>query len=448
MAELKIDLSKRGGSIKPMNAVNNGPIGGGVRKTYGNFETYKEACIPFARNHDASFFTGYGGEHTVDVHRIFKNFDADETNPENYIFEPTDRYLQTIIDAGTKVFYRLGASIEHGYNYGTRVPKDFAKWARICENIIRHYNEGWANGFNFGIEYWELWNEPDCRNADGSNPCWQGTDDEFVEFYGVVSKYLKEKFPNLKIGGPAFCHPWESSENDIKAKLIKSVAEGKAHMDFYSYHWYGKRIEDIVSTFKEGRRNLDRRGLTEVPTILNEWNYIRGWLADDWKYSVDTERNLKGSSFIAGIMCAGQHEPIDMLMYYDARPTVMNGMFAYETYECLKGYYPFLAFRELAKLGTHIPTEYAKDDIYNCCATDGDNYALMLTHYNDDDSTQAKNVKVNFENCTSPVKVSISILDEEHNLELSKEEYFTSDKFSVILEMPLFTTALIKIEKQ
>ena len=147
-------------------------------------------------------------------------------------------------------------------------------------------------------------------------------------------------------------------------------------------------------------------------------------------------------------MCAGQHEPIDMLMYYDARPTVMNGMFAYETYECLKGYYPFLAFRELAKLGTHIPTEYAKDDIYNCCATDGDNYALMLTHYNDDDSTQAKNVKVNFENCTSPVKASISILDEEHNLELSKEEYFTSDKFSVILEMPLFTTALIKIEKQ
>ena len=143
MAELKIDLAKRGSAIKPMNGVNNGPIGGGVRKTYGNFETYKDACIPFARNHDASFFTGYGGEHTVDVHRIFKNFDADETNPENYIFEPTDRYLQTITDAGTKVFYRLGASIEHGYKYGTRVPKDFAKWARICENIIRHYNEGW-----------------------------------------------------------------------------------------------------------------------------------------------------------------------------------------------------------------------------------------------------------------------------------------------------------------
>ena len=95
-----------------------------------------------------------------------------------------------------------------------------------------------------------------------------------------------------------------------------------------------------------------------------------------------------------------------------------------------------------------VPTEYAKENIYNCCATDGENYAVMLTHYNDDDSTETKNVKINFENCTSPVKVSISILDEEHNLELTKEEYFTADKFSVILDMPLFTTALIKIEKQ
>lgn len=182
--------------------------------------------------------------------------------------------------------------------------------------------------------------------------------------------------------------------------------------------------------------------------VLDEYNYIKGFSGDDWKYSIKVEKSLKGAAFIASVMCMGQHEPLDMLMYYDARPSGMNGMFAHETYECLKGYYPFLAFRELAKLGTHIPTEYAVDSIYNCCATDGDNYALMLTHFNDDDSTQAKNVKVNFENCTSPVKVSISILDKEHNLELTKEEYFTADKFSVILEMPLFTTILIKIEKQ
>ena len=448
MTEIKVNLAARGGEIKPMNAVNNGPSNPGVRDTYSSYNAYKAAHIPYARNHDASFFTGYGGEHTVDVHRIFKNFDADENDPASYIFEPTDDYMNRIASVGTKIFYRLGASIEHGYKYGTRVPKDFAKWARICEHIIRHYNEGWANGFELGIEYWEIWNEPDCRNADGSNPCWQGTDDEFVEFYSVVSKYLKSKFPSLKIGGPAFCHPWVSGDADIKSKLLNAVKDGRAHMDFYSYHWYGKKIEDIVATYREGRRQLDIRGLTEIPTILNEYNYIRGWRGDDWKYSTRTERNLKGSAFISSIMCAGQHEPIDMLMYYDARPsTVMNGMFAFETYECLKGYYSFVMFDALASLGTHLPTEYAVNDIYNCAATNGKDYALILSHFNDNDETEAKEIKVSFEGGEGSYKVSYYILDNEHNLDLFREETVNGKSFATYLTMPLFTSVLVKLEK-
>lgn len=445
MTELKIDLSERGGAIKPMNCVNNGPIDGGVRNSYNNFDTYKAACIPFARNHDASFCASYGGEHIVDVHRIFRNFDADETNPENYIFEPTDKYIATTLAAGTQIFYRLGASIEHGYKFGTKVPKDFAKWARICEHIIRHYNEGWANGFHHNIEYWEIWNEPDLGIFDGASPCWQGNAEQFNELYCVTSKHLKEKFPNLKIGGCSFYNP---KENPLKTMVLDSVAKGEAHMDFFSFHWYGRFAEELAPYIRKNRETLDSLGLSHIPMVLDEYNYIKGFSGDDWKYSIKVEKSLKGAAFIASVMCMGQHEPLDMLMYYDARPSGMNGMFAHETYECLKGYYPFLAFKKLSKLGTHVPTEYAVDSIYNCCATDGDNYALMLTHFNDDDSTEAKNVKVNFENCQTPVKVSINILDEEHNLELSKEEYFTADKFSVILEMPLFTTILIKIEKQ
>jgi hypothetical protein len=190
MVELKINLNETNGNIKPMNAVNNGPTYPSIRKTYTSFDAYKALNIPYARNHDASFFNGYGGEHTVDVHRIFRNFDADENDPANYIFEPTDKYIRTTLDAGTETFYRLGASIEHGYKYGTRVPKDFAKWARICEHIIRHYNEGWANGFEYGIKYWEIWNEPECGNSPTNHPCWQGTLDEFLELYCVAAKHL------------------------------------------------------------------------------------------------------------------------------------------------------------------------------------------------------------------------------------------------------------------
>ena len=164
-----------------MHSVNNVPYGDNVRMAdaIGNYKYFAEAKIPYCRTHDAAGFEGYCGEHIVDVHRIFKNFDNDETKPESYDFEYTDQYVKSAYDVGSKIFYRLGAMIEHKKKVGTIPPKDNLKWAKICEHIIRHYTEGWADGFKYDMEYWEIWNEPECRNADGSNPCWQGTQEEF-----------------------------------------------------------------------------------------------------------------------------------------------------------------------------------------------------------------------------------------------------------------------------
>ncbi len=36
--------------------------------------------------------------------------------------------------------------------HGTIPPADFNKWAIICEHIIRHYNEGWADEYLYSIE--------------------------------------------------------------------------------------------------------------------------------------------------------------------------------------------------------------------------------------------------------------------------------------------------------
>ena len=112
--KLKIDPSVTVGTIKPMNAVNNGPVytdNGDQNLT--NLPDFREANIPFARTHDSSICYDYGGEHTVDIHNIFTDFDADPYSPESYDFTLTDIYLGTIMRAGAKVFYRLGSKIEH-----------------------------------------------------------------------------------------------------------------------------------------------------------------------------------------------------------------------------------------------------------------------------------------------------------------------------------------------
>ncbi len=130
-----VDFSNVVGKIKPMHAVNNGPSKEVITdQVRSNFEAYKKARIPYARNHDAAFCSTYGGEHTVDISAIFPNFDADENDENSYDFFYTDAYVKNLLAAGTETYYRLGSKIEHGAKkYGTLVPKDFNKWARICE---------------------------------------------------------------------------------------------------------------------------------------------------------------------------------------------------------------------------------------------------------------------------------------------------------------------------
>ena len=444
MNNIHIDLKNTSGEIKPMNCVNNGPAGSKVRFIKGNFDNYEAANIPYARNHDASFYSGYGGEHTVDVHRIFKNFAADETDPASYVFEPTDNYVSATFEAGTKVFYRLGASIEHGHKYGTVPPEDFHKWARICEHIIRHYTEGWADGFHYDIEYWEIWNEPECRNPDGTNPCWQGTDEQFYDLYEITAKHLKQNFPHLKIGGPAFCGPWESPS---RTGFLTAVRERNIPMDFYSFHAYAKTPMGIYEAAVEGQRQLEINGLPGRETILNEYNYVRGWRAENWDYSLRAEKGLKGASFALASMLACQASPLGMLMYYEARPCGMCGLWNTDTLEPLKAYYSFLMFDVLKQLGTWVKADNILDDFYYCAATDGKDSAFAVTYFNEEDDAPAKELKIEFENASPRgTKAEIYLLDENNNMTLLSEQIFTAENFGIYLNMTLFSSYIIKLK--
>ena len=208
MNTLKFDLNKKAGSFKPLNATNGGPLHKRhVTDQYrSNLSDYKAARIPYSRNHDSNLCGSiYGGPYSHDITAIFPNFDADPENSDSYDFACTDESILTTLDAGTKTFFRLGQAIEHQIKkHGTVPPKDFKKWAVICEHIIRHYNYGWADGFNLNIEYWEIWNEPDLDPDDSTNKrTWGGTKVQFFDMYEIAAKHLKACFPELKIGGPA-----------------------------------------------------------------------------------------------------------------------------------------------------------------------------------------------------------------------------------------------------
>ena len=350
--EVTVDPSVTVGPIKPMHAVNNGPTKARKDQSRGTFQVYKDARIPFARTHD-SYLQATSHGHTVDISAVFPDFDADENDPKNYDFGYTDAFLRNIMDAGTEVFFRLGQTIENGQvkKYHVFPPKDFAKWARICEHVIRHCNEGWCDGYKWDIRYWEIWNEADAELDENraKSAQWQGTKAQFFEFYKVVAQHLKKTFPGLRIGGPAL--GWRLDWAD---EFLAYQEKAGTPVDFFSWHCYARQIKSSPEKCRIFRALLDKHGYTKAESILDEWNYVKGW-TDDFPYTSKVISEAKGGAFAAAIMCACQDEPVDMLMYYDARPgTIFNGMFDIYTYEPRPAYWAFVDWSRLARLGTQV----------------------------------------------------------------------------------------------
>lgn len=268
--------------------------------------------------------------------------------------------------------------------------------------------------------------------------------------YNITAKHLKSNFPNLKIGGPAVTEvedgdsifPWKVDWVD---NFLKSI---EVKPDFFSWHCYPNDVNYMVSKVRKTRKVLDSYGLQDTESILDEWNYVKGWCGDEWLYSLRQEKGIKGAAFIASAMCSCQYEPLDMLMYYDARPCGMNGMFNTDfVCDCLKGYYPFRMFNELYKLKNCVKAESDNVNIKACAAVseDGENAAVMISYFDDNDDAPAEKFSLDVSTFSNSPKAEIYLLDDTRDMERIKTETLDSGKLA--LDIPLFATYLIKLTK-
>ena len=384
--QIKLNLNEKIGKIKAMNAVGQGPIGGGIGySSFSQFHYIKNASIPYVRLHDCGGI--YGGGRFVDVPNIFRDFDADENDPKNYDFAFTDVYLKAIVESGAKPYYRLGVTIENHAevkSYRIDPPKDYEKWARICEHIIAHYNEGWADGFHYGIEYWEIWNEPD--DGERISQMWNGTAEDYYRLYDVASKHLKKKFPYIKIGGYAAIgfYAVTDTPEELAAEprhtyflnffhgFMKYIKEHSSPIDFFSWHSY-RSPEDVLTHAKWVREQLIAYGYGDIESHLNEWN------------PTPANRGTgKHAADVAAIMLGSQNVGVDQLHFYDARygGSIYAGFFNPATFPTTpwQAYYTFAAFGFLYRLGTQVALNCDTDGVYAVCASNGKKNALMISN--------------------------------------------------------------------
>ena len=285
MATIKIDLNKKVKAMKPMHGGGQPPIGGKNMTEFFHYVT--EAGIPFSRLHDVG--GAFASNRFVDIPNIFRNFDADENDPKNYDFVYTDFLIKSLFDAGVKPYFRLGITIENqSYikTYHTDPPKDYEKWARICEHIVAHYIDGWAEGFHYDIEYWEIWNEPDNALKGRPSEMWSGTPEDYYRLYDVAAKHLKARFGNrIKVGGYASCGfyyvtatPEKIAANpdykyyiDFFDGFMKYLKANNTPIDFFSWHSYANTKTTLI--WDEWlHTELEKYGFAGLETHMNEWD--------------------------------------------------------------------------------------------------------------------------------------------------------------------------------
>lgn len=440
MKTVHVDLKKRNGIIKPMHSVNNGPPT--VGSEYMN--DFREAGIPYIRNHDASIASGAGNEHIVDVENIFRDMTKDENDPKNYDFFLTDLYCEANLKAGSRIFYRLGSRIEHwAKKYHTLKPADFEKYARVCEHIIRHLCYGWADGHEYDIPYFEIWNEADNVHPDGSSPCWSGNEAEFLEFYKVMSRHLKKCFPDKKIGGPAYTHFFGS---DWCVHFVEYCAANQLPLDFFSWHGYEKEASRYGEAAFRVKELLLQYGYKDAELILNEWNYVYEWRGPGRNISIDTRFSEKGGAFCAAAILGAQKSPMDIFMYYDLRASQQyNGLFTAYTYRRTPAYYAFWQFNQLYCLKNELFSE-AEQPLYVGAAGNETEAAVQIAYYQEELPAEEDVLEIDLKGAKKGAEVSVYLTDKNGLNVFVRRDILSGDETCLYLPLKPYDVYFLTVK--
>ena len=228
---------------------------------------------------------------------------------------------------------------------------------------------------------------------------------------------------------------------------MQYAAEHQIPLDFFSWHGYRYDPQDYVKDTEFAKDLLLRYGFTETETILNEWNYVRSWSGPEYNYSMHTIRDEKGAAFCAASMLAVQKAPLDMFMYYDARPaTGWNGLFVTHTYELLPPYYAFWQFNKLYQLENEVASETDSELVYVGAAARDDKAAVQLAYFSDEDLA-GETVAVTLKGLSDLVKVSAVLTDKDHENEKVRECLCNGPETTLYFNLKLHSTMLLTIER-
>ncbi len=422
----KVDFTKGIGNINPWLHCAGFCPSFHCRHLRNNDDDIINLKLKATRTHDWALVNP--GQRVIDTHFIFPLMKLDPADPTNYYFDATDKLLELTRNAGMEIFYRMGTSIEHtgdAGHFNILIPESYEHYAEVLAGIIRHYNKGWANGYEWNIKYWEIWNEP-----DGVQNCWGGTGEsyevlypKFIEFFVVVLKRLKSEFPDIKVGGPALCNFYPEFFDD----LFKACKEAGIAPDFISWHHYNSDPEYLIDKPKYVRQFCDERGFKDVELIINEWHYILDWVGihgiprftsadmiERAQLGPTGHNNIESATFILSVLSGWMKDQVLDQAYYYGSGAEGNWGYLDNLGNFYKTYYALKMMGEIVdscEKMVEVKQNTEKAYLFGAWSKDGKTAYLLVSEYRS--ITQLLNIEV--AGTENPKNIEAVVLDHTRN---------------------------------
>ena len=301
-----VNLNQSIGSFKHLTSSNLDA--GSISSPYNVVSESHNAGIDMVRTHD--YHTAF------DMHVVFPDTSRNPLDPTAYDFHTTDSIVATILNSNFNIYYRLGESFEMTPIYN-HPPADMEKWSQVALQIVKHYNDGWNNGFHLNIKYWEIWNEPDIPQF------WSGTAAQYAHLYSLTASKIKAFDPSSKVGGPTLANFCNSS---FVKTFLDTIMQNNIPLDFFVYHVYQIMNPYNYRVFNQfAEEKLATYGLNNTEIYISEWNpYIVSFSVPSLWGNDSTA--LNAATTISAINYL-QDSEIDKMFRYDTRSWYF-GMFS------------------------------------------------------------------------------------------------------------------------
>lgn len=340
-----------------------------------------------------------------------------------YNFNHVDNLIDGLLEQGLKPFIELGfmpselASTDNKIFFWqcyASAPNNMNKWIEMVDEFIRHSINRY--GINSVREwYFEFWNEPNIEKV-----FWDGSREEFFNFFKLTYDCIKAIDKDIKIGGFGIFKFGET--NSWINEFISYSEKHNCFLDFFTFHAYQLECTDIdtikVDMTNEGVKYIKSNqsdlivnlNLRDIIHIGNE-NYIsesinemveigeklpgpgKEYWITEWNSTMDSRDLVHDTCFMAAFIiktCIENSNLVtgmgfwtftDLFEEFRLKQKLFHGGFGLVTYNGIKKA-SYHAFEFLNKLGNEIL--YKDNGLI--VTKKGEDYQLLFynyCHYND-----------------------------------------------------------------